>query len=137
MTGNSVEKCFAMWNVIQDVFMWLKPNVYCFCLERHGLFCLKFLHILAQQAHNLRTGNESQKPCIQLFAVVIRVYSFSEQVVAKENSLKATLHEKCHNTEFFSGPYFPVFGLYTENYLVNLFTQCYLINIASFLFVYH
>ena len=27
-----------------------------------------------------------------------------------------TLHEKCPNTNFFSGPYFPVFGLNTEKY---------------------
>ena len=27
-----------------------------------------------------------------------------------------TLREKCPNTEFFSGPYFPVFGLNTGKY---------------------
>ena len=31
-----------------------------------------------------------------------------------------TLREKCPNTEFFSGPYFPVFGLNTEIYSLNL-----------------
>ena len=34
-----------------------------------------------------------------------------------------TLCEKCQNTEFFSGPYFPVFGLNTEIYEVNLCIQ--------------
>ena len=32
MTGNIVEKCFAVWNVIQNVLLTLKPNIYCFCL---------------------------------------------------------------------------------------------------------
>ena len=43
MTGNSVEKCFAVWNVIQNFLLTLKPNIYCFCLEhyfQHDLFCL-------------------------------------------------------------------------------------------------
>ena len=34
-----------------------------------------------------------------------------------------TLREKCPNTEFFSGPYFPVFGMNTEIYGVNLRIQ--------------
>ena len=29
-----------------------------------------------------------------------------------------SLREKCPNTDFFSGPYFPVFGLNTERYAV-------------------
>ena len=32
------------------------------------------------------------------------------------NSLCDSLREKCPNTEFFSGPYFPVFELNTEKY---------------------
>ena len=50
-----------------------------------------------------------------------------------------TLLEKCPNTDFFSGSYFPIFGLNTEIYSVGiqentdqknlriwtLFTQCY------------
>ena len=31
-----------------------------------------------------------------------------------------TLREKCPNTEFFSGPYFPAFGLNTDRYGVSL-----------------
>ena len=31
-----------------------------------------------------------------------------------------TLREKCPNTEVFSGPYFPVFGLNTEIYSVRM-----------------
>ena len=31
-------------------------------------------------------------------------------------SIISTLREKCPNTEFFSGPYFPVLGLNTEIY---------------------
>ena len=34
-----------------------------------------------------------------------------------------SLREKCPNTEFFSGPYFPVFGLNTEIHLVNFRIQ--------------
>ena len=67
MTVNSVEKCFAVRNVIQNILLTLKPNLYCFCLEhhyQHGLFCLKYLHIVA---YNLPTETESLKPCIQLF----------------------------------------------------------------------
>ena len=33
------------------------------------------------------------------------------------------LREKCPNTEFFSGPYFPAFGLNTERYGVSLCIQ--------------
>ena len=33
------------------------------------------------------------------------------------------LPEKCPNTEFFSGPYFPVFGLNREIYSVNIRIQ--------------
>ena len=51
VTGNVVEKkCFAVWNVIQNVLLTLKPNIYCFRREhhyQHGLFYLKLLHILA------------------------------------------------------------------------------------------
>ena len=35
----------------------------------------------------------------------------------------STLREKCPNKDFFSGPYFPVFGLNTEIYEVNLRIQ--------------
>ena len=35
-------------------------------------------------------------------------------------SMECALREKCPNTEFFSGPYFPVFGLNAEIYGVNL-----------------
>ena len=48
--GNSVEKCFAVWNVIQKFLLILEHNIYCFCLEHRyqlGFFCLKFLYILA------------------------------------------------------------------------------------------
>ena len=38
MTGNIVEKCFAVWNVIQDVFLTLKPNTYCFYLIIWAIF---------------------------------------------------------------------------------------------------
>ena len=37
--------------------------------------------------------------------------------------IKASLREKCPNTDFFSGPYFPVFGLNTKIYGVNLRIQ--------------
>ena len=57
-----------------------------------------------------------------------------------------TLLEKCPNTDFFSGSYFPVFGLNTEIYSVRiqentdqkklriwtLFTQCY-VSVFSFI----
>ena len=36
---------------------------------------------------------------------------------------KAALCEKCPNTEFFSGQYFPIFGLNMEVYSVNLRIQ--------------
>ena len=37
MTGNNVGKqCYTVWwNVIQNVLLTLKPNIYCFCLEHH------------------------------------------------------------------------------------------------------
>ena len=38
-----------------------------------------------------------------------------------------TLREKCPNTEFFSGPYFPVFGMNTEIYGMN--TEIYGVNL--------
>ena len=37
--------------------------------------------------------------------------------------LTPALREKCPNTEFFSGPYSPVFGLSSEFYAVNLRIQ--------------
>ena len=43
----SVEKRFAMWNVIQNVLLTLKPNTYCFCFKQNYQHSLKFLHILA------------------------------------------------------------------------------------------
>ena len=33
MGGNNIEKCFAVWNVIQDPLLTLKPNIYCFYRE--------------------------------------------------------------------------------------------------------
>ena len=41
----------------------------------------------------------------------------------REKSLNGSLREKCPNTEFFSGPYFPVFGLNTEIYSANICIQ--------------
>ena len=40
------------------------------------------------------------------------------QVRTRKTMIKETLREKCPNTEFFSGPYFPAFGLNTERYSV-------------------
>ena len=37
--------------------------------------------------------------------------------------LSNTLREKCPNMEFFSGPYFPAFGLNTDRYRVSLRIQ--------------
>ena len=52
-------------------------------------------------------------------------------------------HEKCRNTEFFPGPYFPLFGQNTKIYSViqrftiwTLFTQCFYIIIYSFVCQY-
>ena len=57
IAGNSVEKCFVVLNVklevklrFKKVLLTLKPVTYCFRLEHHyqtGLFCSKFLYILA------------------------------------------------------------------------------------------
>ena len=41
MTRNIVEKkCFAVWNMIQNVLLTLKPNVYCFYL----IICVIFAY---------------------------------------------------------------------------------------------
>ena len=54
---------------------------------------------------------------------ILRKFYFS---IAHNTSSKhcrqrcGTLREKCPNTEFFSGPYVPVFGLNMEIYGVNL-----------------
>ena len=37
---------------------------------------------------------------------------------------KYSLREKCPNSEFFSSPYFPVFGLNTERYSVFRHFSC-------------
>ena len=45
-----LKKNVAVWNVIQNVLLTLKPNIYCFRREhhyQHGFFYLKLLHILA------------------------------------------------------------------------------------------
>ena len=47
MTGNSVEKCFAVWNVIQNVLLTIKPNIYCFYLEHHYQHGFVLLEIFA------------------------------------------------------------------------------------------
>ena len=47
MTGNSIEKCFAVWNVIQDDLLTLKPTIYCFCLERYYQYGFALLEIFA------------------------------------------------------------------------------------------
>ena len=41
---------------------------------------------------------------------------YSRHTSNKVNRLHETLRENCPNTEFFSGPYFPAFGLNMERY---------------------
>ena len=53
MTGNSVEKRFAVWNVIQDVLLTLKPNVYSSSLEHHDQDGFVFLEIFANPSSKL------------------------------------------------------------------------------------
>ena len=48
---------------------------------------------------------------------------YSRHTSNKVNRLHETLCENCPNTEFFSGPYFPAFGLNTERYGVSLRIQ--------------
>ena len=46
-------KQFFFLGPIQNVFVWLKPNTYCFCLDqhyKHGLFYFKILHIITRSA---------------------------------------------------------------------------------------
>ena len=40
-----------------------------------------------------------------------------------ETKINLSLREKCPNTDFFSGPYFPAFGLNTDRYFVSLRIQ--------------
>ena len=47
MAGNSVEKCFAVWIVIQNVLLTLKPDMYFFCLEHHYQDSFALLNIFA------------------------------------------------------------------------------------------
>ena len=84
---------------------------------------------------------------LRLFEALSVLFIGTNQAVKKGNnqgckftSTKqySTLREKCPNTEFFSGPYFPVFGLNTEIYfgaentdqkklhIWTLFTQWYI-----------
>ena len=77
MIGKIVEKCFAVWNVIQNVLMTLKPNIYCFCLVIYVTFAYP-------SNKRIIDGPYSYKKYI------FRVYYFSEQVAAKRNSLEAT-----------------------------------------------
>ena len=44
---------------------------------------------------------------------------FRGALTTQATSKYSSLREKYSNTEFFSGPYFPVFGLITEIYEVN------------------
>ena len=57
MTGNSVEKCFAVWNEIQNVIYTafaLDTTTHTACFARN--FCISY-----QQMCILRTGNDSLK----------------------------------------------------------------------------
>ena len=40
LTGNIIEKCFAVWNMAQNVLLTLKPNIYCVCL----IICVIFAY---------------------------------------------------------------------------------------------
>ena len=75
--------------------MWLKPNISCFYLQhgyKHGVVCLKFSHILAQKAYDLWTRTESKLKNQNFICSYKKenfvIYSFSEQVAAKENFLE-------------------------------------------------
>ena len=88
MTGNIVEKCFAVWNVIQNVLLILKPNLNCCCL----IICVIFAY-----PSNKRKFTDQNCISKTMYSVIytnkkeiFRVYSFSEQVAAKGNSLEAT-----------------------------------------------
>ena len=102
MTGNSVEKsCFAVWNVIQNILT-LKPNICCFCFEHHyehGLFCLKFLPILATSV------------------------LFTDQ-----NWISKTMYSVICSYKK------EIFSVYSSSEQAE-FPRCYLINIATCLFV--
>ena len=74
MTGNSVDKCFAVWNVIQDALLTLNSDIYCFCIKHHY-----------QQAYNLKTGTESLKPYIQLFFPIKKKF-FGSNLFQKSQS---------------------------------------------------
>ena len=67
MTGNIVEKYFAVWNVIQDARSTLKPNIYIFCLQHH-YHCFALLEMFAYLTirYYLRTRTKFLKPSIQL-----------------------------------------------------------------------
>ena len=52
ITGNSVAKCFAVSNVIKDVLLTLKPNIYCFCYEHHYQHAFVLLENFAYPSNN-------------------------------------------------------------------------------------
>ena len=70
----------------------------------HLKCCLKSVFEKKFQIFSMR----SLLPCAidELFS---EIAIFQETFPAQNNAL----HEKCPSTEFFSGPYFPVFGLNT------------------------
>ena len=99
MTRNSVEKCFAVWNVIQNVLLTLKPNIYCFCLENHCQHGFVLLEIFAYPSNkriiygpelNLQISKSVYSLTCSYKKEIFLVKSFSEQVAAKGNFLEST-----------------------------------------------
>ena len=70
--------------------------------------CIKFLGKCSEQMH--------------IYLVLIFIYDWQGILFTKftVHIIKPSLCEKCPNTEFFSGPYFPRFGQHTERYSVSL-----------------
>ena len=70
--------------------------------------CVKFLGEFSEQMH--------------FYLVLIFICDWQGILFTKfpVHIIKPSLCEKCPNTEFFSGPYFPGFGQNTERYSVSL-----------------
>ena len=74
----------------------------------------------SQYGHFSRSGIKPQKSLLAQFLLndctdFLR-FEFSLFWITLEERDGLSLREKCPNTEFFSGPYFPVFGLNTGKY---------------------
>ena len=100
-------------------------TLWCFFIEIFLKFaCIMYAHLYMSQWGHWEMMSTKTQLFLRFFPFIITFSSSSLPLSPnkkwKSISRRTILREKCENTKFFSCPYFPVFGLNTEIYSVNL-----------------